>query len=72
MFYSFISRISKIELVDGARDYRVMTRQVVNALLELNEYNRFSKGLFAWVGFKTKWIEYENIERLLVKPAGHF
>ncbi|MEE0902292.1 MAG: glycosyltransferase family 2 protein, partial [Methanobrevibacter sp.] len=63
LFYKFINQISKIELVDGARDYRVMTRQVVDAILELNEYNRFSKGLFNWVGFKTKWLEYENIER---------
>ncbi|WP_296790728.1 glycosyltransferase family 2 protein [uncultured Methanobrevibacter sp.] len=72
MFYQFINRISKIELVDGARDYRVMTRQVVNALLELNEYNRFSKGLFAWVGFKTKWIEYENVERVAGETSWSF
>lgn len=72
MFYRFINRISKIELVDGARDYRVMTRQVVNAILELNEYNRFSKGLFAWVGFKTKWIEYENVERVAGETSWSF
>ena len=72
MFYQFINRISKIELVDGARDYRVMARQVVNALLELNEYNRFSKGLFAWVGFKTKWIEYENVERVAGETSWSF
>lgn len=63
LFYKFINRISDLELVDGARDYRIMSRQVVDAILELEEYNRFSKGLFNWVGFNTKWIEYENIER---------
>lgn len=72
MFYRFINRISKIELVDGARDYRLMTRPVVNALLELKEYNRFSKGLFEWVGFKTKWLEYENIERIAGQTSWSF
>lgn len=62
-YYSFFNRISKIEIVEGATDYRVMTRQVRDAILELEEYNRFSKGLFQWVGFDTKWIDYENIER---------
>lgn len=50
--------------MDGARDYRLMTRQFVNSLLEIKEYNRFSKGLFGWVGFKTKWLEFENVERV--------
>lgn len=63
LYYKIINKISNLELVDGARDYRIMTRQVVNAILELKEYNRFSKGLFYWIGFETKWIEYENIER---------
>ena len=63
LFYRLINGISDLELVDGERDYRLMTRQVANSLLELPEYNRFSKGLFNWIGFKTKWIEYENIER---------
>ena len=63
LFYKLINRISDLDLVDGARDYRVMTRQVVDAILQLEEYNRFSKGLFNWIGFETKWIEYENIER---------
>lgn len=71
-FYKVINKISKIQLVDGARDYRVMTRQVVDALLELEEYNRFSKGLFEWVGFKTKWIEYENIERVAGETSWSF
>lgn len=62
-FYAIMNKISKVELVDGARDYRLMTRRFANALLEMKEYNRFSKGLFGWVGFKTKWFEYENIER---------
>jgi len=62
-FYGLMRRISKTEIVDGARDYRLMTRQFVNSLLELGEYNRFSKGLYGWVGYKTKWLEYENIQR---------
>ncbi len=63
-FYKIINRISHVEMVDGARDYRLMTRQVVDAILSLKEYNRYSKGLFSFVGFKTKWIEYENVERV--------
>lgn len=62
-FYKLMRRISKTEIVDGARDYRLMTRQFVDSLLELGEYNRFSKGLYGWVGYKTKWLEYENVER---------
>ena len=64
MFYKIINKMSKIEMVDGARDYRLMTRQMVNSILELKEYNRYSKGLFSFVGYKTKWLEYENIERI--------
>lgn len=63
-FYKVINKISDVELVDGARDYRFMNRKFVNAVLSLEEYNRFSKGLFSWVGFKTKWLEYENVERV--------
>lgn len=62
-FYKVINKISKADIVDGARDYRLMTRQYVDAVLSLKEYNRFSKGIFGWVGFDTKWIEFENIER---------
>ena len=64
MFYKMMNKISDTELMDGARDYRLMTRQFVNSLLEMKEYNRFSKGLFGWVGYKTKWIEFENVERV--------
>lgn len=64
MFYRIMNKISDTELMDGARDYRLMTRQFVNSLLEMKEYNRFSKGLFGWVGYKTKWIEFENVERV--------
>lgn len=64
LFYKLINKISKTEFVDGARDFRLMTRQMVDAILTLTEYNRFSKGIFGWVGFKTKWIEYENIKRV--------
>jgi len=63
MFYKLMRKISRTEIVDGARDYRLMTRQMVEAILSLKEYNRFSKGIFGWVGFKTKWIEFENVER---------
>jgi len=63
-FYKIINKMSKIEMVDGARDYRLMKREVVDAIISLKEYNRYSKGLFSFVGFKTKWIEYENIERV--------
>ncbi len=63
-FYRLINRISKTEVVDGARDFRLMTRQMVDALLQLREVSRFSKGLFGWVGFSTKWLEYENVERV--------
>ena len=62
-FYRLMKRISKTEIVDGARDYRLMTRQMVDAVLSMREYNRFTKGIFGWVGFKTKWMEYENVER---------
>jgi len=63
MFYRLMKKISKTEIMDGARDYRLMTRQMVDAILSMQEYNRFTKGIFAWVGFRTKWLEYENIER---------
>lgn len=62
-FYRIMNRISDVQLVDGARDYRMMSRKFVQALLEMKEYNRFSKGMFEWVGFRTKWLEFENIER---------
>lgn len=63
MFYRIMNKISKTEIVDGARDYRLMSRQVVDAILAMTEYNRFTKGIFGWVGYETKWLEYENIER---------
>lgn len=64
MFYKLMNKISKTEIVDGARDYRLMKRPVVDAILSMTEYNRFTKGIFGWVGFETKWIEFENVERL--------
>ena len=63
-FYKLINKMSKVEMVDGARDYRLMTRQVVDSIISLEEYNRYSKGLFSFVGYNTKWLEYENIERV--------
>lgn len=64
LFYKIINKMSKIEMVDGARDYRLMKREVVDSILELKEYNRYSKGIFSFVGYETKWLEYENIERV--------
>ena len=63
MFYRLMNRISKTDMVDGARDYRLMTRQVVDSILAMGEYNRFTKGIFGWVGFNTRWVEFENVER---------
>lgn len=63
-FYKLINRISDADIVDGARDFRLMTRQMVDAILSMTEYNRFSKGIFGWVGFRTKWLPYENVERV--------
>ena len=64
MFYRMINKISKANIVDGARDYRLMTRQMVDSILAMSEYNRFSKVIFGWVGFETKWLPYENVERV--------
>ena len=63
-FYRLINKISRAEFVDGASDFRMLSRRAVDALLEVKEYNRFSKGIFGWVGFQTKWIPYENVERV--------
>ena len=64
MFYKLINRISDADIVDGARDYRLMSRPMVDAILSMKEYNRFSKGIFGWVGFRTYWLPYENVERV--------
>lgn len=72
MFYKIINKMSDIEMVDGARDYRLMTRQVVDSIVSLEEYNRYSKGLFSFVGFRTKWLEYENIERVVGETKWSF
>lgn len=71
-FYKIINRISQTEIVDGARDYRLMTRQMVNAILEMSEYNRFSKGIFSWVGFDTKYLEYKNQDRVAGQTSWSF
>lgn len=63
-FYKLMNKISDVDIVDGARDFRLMTRQVLNSILEISEYNRFSKGIFGFVGYNTKWLPYENIERV--------
>lgn len=72
MFYKLINKISQVEMVDGARDFRLMRRQMVDAILEVSEYNRFSKGIFAWVGFRTKYLEYKNVERVAGKTSWSF
>lgn len=71
-FYQLINRISATEIVDGARDFRLMTRQMVDAVLEMTEYNRFSKGIFSWVGFESKYLSYENQERVAGKTTWSF
>ncbi len=71
-YYKLINKISKTEIVDGARDFRLMTRKMVNSVLSLKEYNRFSKGIFSWVGYRTKWLEYENVERAAGKTKWSF
>lgn len=72
MFYKIINKISDVDIVDGARDYRLMTAQMKEAIVSMREYNRFSKGIFGWVGFKTKWIEYENVERVAGETKWNF
>lgn len=72
MFYRLINKMSKTEIVDGARDFRLMSRPMVDAVLEVTEYNRFSKGIFSWVGFRTKWFEYENVERVAGQTKWNF
>lgn len=72
MFYRLMRKISRTEIVDGARDYRLMSRQMVDAILSMREYNRFTKGIFGWVGFQTKWLEYENVERLRGETKWNF
>lgn len=71
-FYRLINKMSKVEMVDGARDFRLMKRQVVDSILSLSEYNRYSKGLFSFVGYKTKWIDYNNVERVAGKTKWSF
>ncbi len=72
MFYKIINKISNVDIVDGARDYRLMTAQMKDAILAMPEYNRFSKGIFGWVGFQTKWLEYENVERVAGETKWNF
>mgnify|MGYP004630193435 CR=1 FL=1 len=72
IFYKIMRKISKMDIVDGARDFRLMTKQMKDAIISMKEYNRFSKGIFTWVGFKTKWLEYENVERVAGKTKWSF
>ena len=72
LFYKMINRMSDVEIVDGARDFRMMKRAMVDAVLSVGEYNRFSKGVFSWVGFKTYWMKFENVERVAGKTKWSF
>lgn len=72
LFYKIINSISDAEMVDGAGDYRLMTKDMADAIISMSEYNRFSKGIFSWVGFKTYWIDYENVERVAGKTSWSF
>ena len=71
-YYHIFNKISDVELVDGARDFRLMTRQMLEAVLSLKEVNRYSKGIFSWVGFSVKWLEYENVERVAGETKWNF
>ena len=71
-FYKIINRISDADIVDGARDFRLMKRDMVDAILSMNEYNRFSKGVFGWIGFRTYWLPYENVERVAGETKWNF
>ena len=72
LFYKLINSISQVEMVDGARDFRLMRRQMVDAILDVTEYNRFSKGIFSWVGFRTEYLEYKNVERVAGETSWNF
>ncbi len=72
LFYRIINRISNAEIVDGARDFRLMDRKMVDAIVQMSEYNRFSKGIFGWVGFRTYWLPFENVERIAGKTSWSF
>lgn len=72
IFYKIINKISDADIVDGARDYRLMKREMVDAIVEISEYNRFSKGIFGWIGFKTKWLPFQNVERIAGETKWNF
>ncbi len=72
LFYRIMNKISQVEVVDGARDFRLMRRPMVDGILEVSEYNRFSKGIFAWVGFRTEYLPYENVERVAGQTSWSF
>jgi glycosyltransferase involved in cell wall biosynthesis len=72
MFYKLINRISDADIVDGARDYRLMKREMVDAIVEMGEYNRFSKGIYGWIGYRTKWLAYENSKRVAGETKWNF
>lgn len=72
LFYQLVNKISDTDIVDGARDYRLMKRKMVDTILSMPEYNRFSKGIFGWIGYRNKWIEYENVERAVGETKWSF
>lgn len=71
-FYQLINKISNADIVDGSRDFRLMRREMVDAIVEMGEYNRFSKGIFGWIGFRTYWLSYENVERVAGETKWNF
>lgn len=71
-FYRIMNKMTDLQIMDGARDYRIMTRTMVNAVLDMKEYNRFTKGIYSWVGFNTKWFDYENRERVAGETKWNF
>ena len=71
-FYKLINKISDADIVDGARDFRLMRKEMVDSIVSMCEYNRFSKGIFGWIGFKTKWIQYENVNRIAGETKWNF
>ena len=72
LFYRMINRVSDADIVDGARDFRLMRREMVDAIVEMGEYNRFSKGIFGWIGFRTCWLPYENVNRVAGETKWNF
>ena len=72
LFYKIMNRISETDIVDGARDYRLMKREMADAIISMKEYNRFSKGIYGWIGFRTYWLSFKNVERIAGETKWNF